>query len=1310
MKKLGVMALLVLVSACGSDTFDRDAIRATVVLDPAVSATCVLLEVRDAADKRVLGKSWLRRSDNELRAAIFKTSALPTSVELAARPYLDGSCENNTEAQTPNGNFVTGTASFVVGQIVEAAPLTLQAGTDTDGDGYVGTGAGGADCNDGAAQVKPGAAEVCTDQVDLNCDTKKGCEASSCAAQSCFGPPAAVAVSLPNPLTAGTCTGGAMVTLKDAAGANSRLGTDTSVSLQVTPGNTISFYSDAACATSVTSVTIPANTSSATFFVQGQLVGSATVTASAAGLTQGTQAASVNPGAGNRLVFQGPPQTVAAGVCSPQAVQIQSRDAQNNPAPVGALTTVALAATPNTNFRFYSDASCFTEVTNINIAQQSSSASFYFRGTRSGSVSVAITSTGFTGGSQAQTINAAAPSAIIIAGPVTVQAAACSAAISVSLQDAFGNPATATTNTTINLVPSNAQLTIHGTNACGAQVPSVSILAGTGSRDFFVRSTQANSYSITATGSSLTNGTVNVTVTAGPPAVVAFTTAQQSMQAGVCSGVATVQLRDANTNPVSVASPTTVDLSVSAPQGFQFFTDSACAGAAGTTTSIAAGNSTANFYFKSTKTVTNATLTATVNGINGTQPVTITAAPPSAMALTVPATAAADVCTPLTLQTQDSFGNPSTVSALQTVSLTASPPDSFTFHTASNCSAGSAVTQVPVASGQSSVTFYAKGTKAGQVALSGTSPGLSNASGSLTITPLAVNKVLFATAQRVVVAGVCSPIVTLQSVDTFNNPVAVTNAETVTLAAAAGDPEFKFYSDPTCSTLITSVSIPASQSSASFYFKGEKARTAMVTANAANLTDATQDQTIIGASAATLRFSASTPPAPPATPLLAGTCAVRTVESRDAFDNPATNPLTLTLSGSSTAEFFSDASCAVPATQVSIPDGMSSATFSFKGYTGGINAAATLTLTAASTPPLSATQNESINPTVRTGSCSFTATGTTVNCPITPGLSNFAKAFLVFQATNAFANSGGANMRCYVTSNTQVRCDRADNDGGVATVQWSVAEFPTGVDVQHQLPACDNDNVANVTLAPVVTDNTFLLLSSKRDDGGQGTAVPRLAELKSSTAAEIRKTGGCGSGDDNALQAVEYDNASVQRSSAMTLASNATSQEAMLSPAVDPTRSIVLYSYLNDGTGNAICSRALRGELTNNGGRVRFSRAEGNSANGCANSNFTAISWEVVEFPVGTVVQQVTQPLAAAAASATIPLPTQVDASRTIILVGGQGSSGQATGEGRHSSSEAIGEMRARAELNAAGTTVTLTRDSSNASATFTLYVVQLKP
>jgi len=1524
-KKIGVMALLVLVSACGSDKFDRDAIRATVVLEGEIKATCVLLEVRDPGDKRVLGRTWLPRAagDTELRAAIFKAS-LPTDVELAARPYLDGSCANNTEAQTPNGNFVTGTASFVVGKVVEADKLTLQPGTDADLDGYVGTGAGGADCNDGEGTVKPGAVESCADQADLNCDSKKGCEASACGAQACFGTPAAVAVTLPaSPVTAGTCLGGGVVQVKDEAGGNSRVSAATSVELTVAPGSSLAFYSDAACNTPVTSVSIAANAGSALFFIRAQVVGTLTVTASSPGLIPGAQNVTVVPGAGNRLAFRSPARTVVAGACS-QVVQVQSQDMQGNAAPVNAATPISLSATPDTGFKFYSDAGCASEVTSVNLTPGAADASFYFKSTRAGNVSVTVTAPSFTGSSQTETINPGPPASIVFGVPQTVQAGTCSNAISVELRDALGNTLTVGMNTQINLAALGVPVTLSNNAGCTGTMSSVTIAQGSSSASFFVRGTQSGNVTITGSLAGVPNATVAVTIVPGPATALAFGTAGQTVQAGSCSAVVAVQIRDALGNPVNAVADTEVSLSAAPPDGFQFFTQAGCGGTAVTAVTIPTGANSVNFYFRTTR-AGSPTVTVATGTLTGTQAQTITPAAPTVLAFPQsPLTVAAGACTLVTLQVQDVHGNASTVGTNQAVALAASPAAGFTFYSNAACSTSTtqvtvtsnqssatfyvsatatgsvtvsatragfnsgslamtvnpaapnrigfsttaqsvevgacsaittvqvrdafgnpspvaantditltgssanitfhsnagctspvtsvavaagqssasfyfkdtavenvtitaasqgllngtqqqtitplqptalafstgvqtvqanncsgivrveaqaqgapttvssstlvtlsanpstgftffsnanctgAITEVTIQTGQSNAAFYFRSTKAGTVTLTAASSGLTSATQNHTITAGAAAKAVFVTSSRTVPAGSCSAAVTVQAADTFDNPTNVSSNLSIALSVTAGDAQFKFFTDSNCSTPAagtTSVSIPSGQGAVSFYFRGQVARTATVTANPQGFTAITQSQTITAGAAATLIFAASTP----ADAVLAGACVSRTVESRDAFGNAAADALTVTLAGSGPAEFFSDSGCTSATTQIAIAAGGSSAGFYFKAISGGINATALLDLTASSGALTPATRTETIIPTVRTGSCTIAANTTQGNCAINPALASMDKTFLVFQATTANTSSAQSNVRCYLNSLTQVRCDRGSNGGSVVNIEWGVAEFPVvvpaGVSVQRNDVACATPT-ANVDVVPSVTvGRSFLLLSSRRNTGDQASPVYRLAELTSSSQAQIRKQGDC-STDSNHLQVVEYPGAQVQRG-VTSLASGVASTQVNLPTAVALSRSILLYSYTSDGTGPAICNRALRGELTNNGARVTFSRGDGNAAN-CTGSQLGEISWEVVQFPVGTVVQQVTQPLPAATLETDVTIGA-VDRSRTLVLAGGQWASGQVHGEGRHAASELIGEMRARASL-VSNNTLRLTRESANASATFTVYVVQLKP
>ncbi|MBN1207713.1 MAG: putative metal-binding motif-containing protein [Myxococcaceae bacterium] len=1521
MKKLSLAALLVILSACNrQQQVEGEAIHAKVVLSPPVKATCVLFEIRDVADHHVLQEKWLPRADDDLQIAIFR-GALPKDVELAARPYLGGDCQNGTEAQSYNGPYETAMATFVEGKVPDVITLELKPGQDGDTDEYVSVEAGGLDCRDGDSTINPGRQETCADQVDLNCDNQPGCQAAGCAANACVGPPTALALTVEASVIAGDCKAGTLQ-VKDAQGSNTRVTAATSVGMQATPAGGIRFYSDAGCTTPVTSVTLPANEGSATFHFQGQVAGSVTITASAPSLQPDSKSVSVTPGAGNQLVFQSPPRAATAGACS-MAVQVQSQDAQGNPKPAAAATQIQLQADPDVGFLFYSDSMCNTPATNVTLAAGTSTASFYFRGTRAGSVTVAITATGYTGGTQAQTINPGPPSALVFTGPTSAQAGGCSA-FTVEVRDAHGNPTTTGSDRQVNLSATGG-VTFFSNSGCSNSVTTVTIRANSGSEPFFARGTQAGDFTLTGTASGLTSATHSLAILAGPATALVFTTgAQNNVVAGSCSAVVTVRLEDTHGNPANAASAMTVGLSVVPAQGFQFFAGAGCAGTAVTDVPLPMGASSASFSFRSTRAGA-VTLTASTGVLSVDQGAIILAAPPSVLFFPQsPLAMTAGACTQVTLEVRDAHGNLSNVSGNSSMALAASPAAGFKISSQNAC--GNTITSVQVNSGQSSATFYVQGTTAqgvtvtatragftdgslavtvnpdvpdklafqppgqmvevdtcsgittvqvqdannnvttvgantlvnltganttfytdatctapavtsvtipsggssasfrfknstiGTVTLTAASAGLTSGTQDQTITPppptelafttteqtraagacsgvvtvqarrtgtpvnvsvdtivtltaspienftfysdagctnpagqvtiltgqnsanfyfrgtqvgtviltaasgvltsanqnaiitaAAPGKLRFTTSPHVVTAGTCSPAVTVQVTDNFNNTSAVTADTTANLNASgtAPDSNFHFYSEPTCTTVVTTRVIPTGQTEVSFYYQGPVARGVDIAVSAGGLTATpVQRHDIVAANATALVFAASTPTAS----VLAGTCTLRTVESRDTHGNPARNALTVDLSASPVAEFFLDASCTTPTNLVSIPQDSSTADFYFKAISGGINTTATLGLTASSTGLTPATRNETINPTVRSGSCTIAsnATNSSNTCAISPALTNMDKAFLVFQATSAAPASEGANVRCFVETVSQVTCERGDNKGGGVTIQWSVAELPpTVVSVQHSSITCAADT-SPVTVNPAVNrDNTFLLLSSRRDTPDQGNTIPRLAELTSTTAAEIRKMNGCANNDTNHLQVVSYTGATVQRRVDSLLTGTSTQINLASSVALD--RSILLYSYISDGFGLDICERALRGELTNGGAQVSFTRGDGDAVN-CAGSQFTAISWEVVQFPAGTFVQQVTQHLAAGTASISTTLPTTVDASRTVVFVGGQGASGQALGEGQYKDGEIIGEMRARAELSADGTTVTLTRDSSISSAKFTFFVVQLKP
>jgi hypothetical protein len=305
-----------------------------------------------------------------------------------------------------------------------------------------------------------------------------------------------------------------------------------------------------------------------------------------------------------------------------------------------------------------------------------------------------------------------------------------------------------------------------------------------------------------------------------------------------------------------------------------------------------------------------------------------------------------------------------------------------------------------------------------------------------------------------------------------------------------------------------------------------------------------------------------------------------------------------------------------------------------------------------------------------------------------------------------------ANIRCSLSTTTPVEltCSRAANGGGnVVTIRWAVAEFPSGVAVQRQAPACGGETTT-VPITSVTQDRTFLMISSEKNIAEQRQTVPRLAELKTATSVEIRKTPGtnCSGGAEvNNLQVVDYTGALVQRGLS-SIPGGQASVTVNLSPSVTVNRSILLYSYVFDTTTQKICDRLVRGEFTTNGNRVTFSRGDGDTSTNCTAPQINSISYEAVTFPVGTVVQQVTRALPAGTATVNVSIQA-VDPTRTIVIGGGMWASGQLHGESRNSANENITEGRAQAFL-ADGSTLTLTRETSAESATFTVYVVQLKP
>src|SRR5206468_8278841 len=106
----------------------------------------------------------------------------------------------------------------------------------------------------------------------------------------------------PQSLTVGTCSTLVTVQARDAFGNAATVLTAATVNLTSNSG-TLAFFSDAACGTGVTFVTIVAGGSSANLYFKDNTAGAPTITATAGGLTPANQGETLSAASATRLAF-----------------------------------------------------------------------------------------------------------------------------------------------------------------------------------------------------------------------------------------------------------------------------------------------------------------------------------------------------------------------------------------------------------------------------------------------------------------------------------------------------------------------------------------------------------------------------------------------------------------------------------------------------------------------------------------------------------------------------------------------------------------------------------------------------------------------------------------------------------------------------------------------------------------------------------------------------------------------------------------------------------------------------------------------
>ena len=207
------------------------------------------------------------------------------------------------------------------------------------------------------------------------------------------------------------------------------------------------------------------------------------------------------------------------------------------------------------------------------------------------------------------------PSALaFVSLPVTVEAGACSGALTVQTQDALGRPAPLAAPASLNLTSTQPALQFFSDAACSQPAASVPIAAGGLSATFHFRSSVAGAVEVTVVALGLRNATQNETVLPAAAAALAFATPARTITLGACSPVLTIEVRDALGNAAPAPSTMAVTLAANPSGDVIFYSDPLC-GSPAATGSISAGASTLDRYAQGLATGA-ITLIANTGGLN----------------------------------------------------------------------------------------------------------------------------------------------------------------------------------------------------------------------------------------------------------------------------------------------------------------------------------------------------------------------------------------------------------------------------------------------------------------------------------------------------------------------------------------------------------------------------------------------------------------------------------------------------------------------------------------------------------------------
>jgi hypothetical protein len=237
-------------------------------------------------------------------------------------------------------------------------------------------------------------------------------------------------------------------------------------------------------------VSIPAGSSSATFFYGDTKSGTPTLTASGSSLTSATQMETITPGAGTQLVISSTAFNATASSSPTTPFTVTLEDPYGNSTTKSTASVVALSST-STGTKEFATSSGGATVTTVTLPANTASVAAYYGDTKAGSPVITAAFTGLTSGSQTESVIAGAASklAFTIQPAGAVHPNAFTTQPVIAIEDANGNVVTTNTSAVtlaIGTNPTSGSALTCTTNPVSASIGVATFsgckisLAGTG--------------------------------------------------------------------------------------------------------------------------------------------------------------------------------------------------------------------------------------------------------------------------------------------------------------------------------------------------------------------------------------------------------------------------------------------------------------------------------------------------------------------------------------------------------------------------------------------------------------------------------------------------------------------------------------------------------------------------------------------------------------------------------------------------------------------------------------------------------------